>query len=111
MSMKLLAAVTAVGAGTSVRLKKGVQEHTVQVIITGTPTAVVVALESSLNDGTTWNTIGTYTLTAGDLTAGSAMYHVDNKPSELVRMNLTTLTGGTSPTVTVFYFPFEHRGN
>lgn len=111
MSMKLLAAATATGAGLSVALRKGVQEHTVQAVITGSPTAVTVSLESSLDNGVNWNVIGTYAFTAGDLSAGSAMYHVVNKPSELVRMNLTVLTGGTAPTVTAFYFPFEHRGN
>lgn len=111
MAMKLLTAATATGAGASVRLKKGVQEHTVQVIITGAPTAVTVALESSLNDGVTWNSIGTYAFSAGDLAAASAMYHVVNKPAELVRANVTTLTGGTSPTVTCYYLPFEHRGH
>lgn len=111
MAMKLLAAATATGAGASVRLKKVVQEHTVQALITGSPTAVTVSLESSLNDGVTWNAIGTYPFAAGDLTAGSVMYHVIDKPAELVRMNLTSLTGGTAPTVTVFYLPFEHRGN
>lgn len=111
MAMKMLTASTATGAGLSVALRKGVQEHTVQVIITGSPTAVTVALESSLDNGVTWNSIGTYAFSAGDLTAASAMYHVVNKPAELVRMNTTVLTGGTAPTVTAYYLPFEHRGN
>lgn len=111
MAMKLLAAATATGAGTAVHLRKGVQEHTVQVVITGAPTAVTVALEASLNDGATWNSIGTQAFAAGDLTAGSLMYHVVDKPAQYVRMNVTVLTGGTAPTVTAFYFPFEHRGN
>lgn len=111
MAMKLLAAATATGAGPSARLKKGVKEHTVQTIITGSPTAVTVSLEASLNDGVTWNAIGTYIFTAGDLSAGSAMYHVVNKPVEVVRINLTVLTGGVAPTATSFYLPFEHRGN
>lgn len=111
MAMKLLAAATAVGAGASVHIRKGVQEHTVQIVITGAPTAVTVALEASLDDGVNWNTIGTYALTAGDLSAGSAMYHVVDKPAQYVRMNTITLAGGTAPTVTAFYFPLEHRGN
>lgn len=111
MAMKLLAAATATGAGLSVNLRKVVLEHTVQVIITGAPTAVTVALEASLDNGVTWNSIGTQAFAAGDLTAGSLMYHVTGKAAELVRMNTTVLTGGTAPTVTAFYLPFEHRGN
>lgn len=110
MAVKLLSAVTTTGAGSSWPLRNGVQEHTVQAVITGAPTAVTVALEASLDGGTSWNAIGTYAFVAGDLTAGFAMFHVVNKPAELVRLNLTVLTGGTSPTVTGYYLPFGRRG-
>lgn len=114
MAAKLLSAATATGASSSYVLSRGaptlVQEHTVQATITGAPTAVTIALEASLDNGVSWNALGTYAFVAADLTAGFAMFHVVNKPAELVRLNLTVLTGGTAPTVTGYYLPFGRRG-
>lgn len=101
-SKVLLRAATATGAGSEHSLNKLYETHTVQANITGAPTAVTVALEGSL-DGVLWFTLASHTFSAAELTATGAMFHVVQKPVTKVRANVTTLTGGTSPTVTVFY--------
>lgn len=96
---KLLDAVTATGAGAAFSVPEkptGGQfgAFTWQIIITGAPTSITVNLEGSL-DGTNWFQLDTYTGSA------NAMQHVVNKPVAYLRGNLVTLTGGSSPTVTV----------
>lgn len=106
MSNKLLDRVTATGAGISKKLVIRAGEsntHTVQVNITGAPSAVVVDLEGSL-DNILWSQLAQHTMTAGELTATTAMFHVTDKPVEYIRVNLTTLTSGSSPTVTALHF-------
>ena len=109
MAFKFLDAATSTGASNSIPVRKIMQDHTVQATITGAPSAVTVDLEGSL-DGDNWFQLGTHPFTAGELTAAQAMFHVVEKPVRYVRLNLTTLTGGTSPTVTALYEGFENRG-
>lgn len=98
----LLNAADATGAGGAVLASPQNSNHTYQITITGTPTAVTVALEGSL-DGDTWAAIDTHVMSAGELSAAAALVFVTASPVQAVRANLTTLTGGTSPTVTVKY--------
>lgn len=99
MAVILLNGVTATGVGSSIICGQGISEHTVQATITGAPTAVTVALDGSLDDST-WIELDSHPFSAGELTAGKAMWHVVNKVVKHIRLNLTALTGGTSPTVT-----------
>jgi hypothetical protein len=108
MSFKMLDAVTTTGASQSVPIRKIGVKHTVQATTTGNPTAVTVDLEGSL-DNITWFQIATSPFTAGEITAQGSMFHVIDTPVRYVRVNLTTLLGGTSPTVTVLYEPEEHK--
>jgi len=89
-----LNAVGSTGAGTATSFG-GVltPRHTWTVKTTGSPTAVTVNFEGSI-DNVDWFTLDSSTATS------SEMRHVVNKPVLFVRCNLTTLTGGTSPTVT-----------
>lgn len=98
----LLAAVTSTGASLAKEFSRLVDKHALQVTITGAPTAVTVTLEGSL-DGTTFVTIGTHAFSAGELTATKAMFFDIDKPLLHVKANLTVLTAGTAPTVTVTY--------
>jgi len=109
MAIKLLDAVTATGSGSAFRINALVKTHTIQATITGAPTAVTVDLEGSV-DNVTFFQLATHVFTAGELTAQGAMFHVVDKVVRFVRLNLTTLTAGTSPTVTGLYEPFE-RGS
>ena len=98
----LLAAATSTGASPSISHSTPVGSHVLQVTITGAPTAVSVALLGSL-DNTTFVTISTHVLSAGELTATKAMFFDVDKPLPYIKVDLTVLTGGTSPTVTVKY--------
>lgn len=89
-----LSAVTSTGAGSSNSLGSGLEKHTWEIVVTGAPATVSITLQGSI-DGTNWYTLDTSTTTT------SEMRHVVNKPVRFIRANLGTLTGGTSPTVTV----------
>lgn len=62
-------------------------------VITGTPATVTINLEGSI-DGTNWFQMDQ------SVAAGGEMRSVINKAVRWARLNMTTLTGGTSPTVT-----------
>lgn len=98
----LLNAVTGTGASLAKEFSRLVDKHALQVVITGAPTAVTVALLGSL-DGTTYSLIGTHAMSAGELTATDALYFDIDKPVLHVKASLTVLTGGTAPTVTITY--------
>ena len=85
---------TSTGAGTGENLGNGFAIHTWEVVVTGGPSTVSVTLQGSLNNST-WYTLDTSTTTT------SEMRHVVNKKVRFVRANVATLTGGTSPTITV----------
>jgi len=102
MAIKLLDGAIAVGESTSHPVRMKPRNHTVQVEITGAPTSVTVDLEGSLTNGI-FVSLASYVLTAGDLTAAAAIFHVVDKPVRYIRLNLTNLTGGAAPTVTAWY--------
>jgi hypothetical protein len=95
-AIRLLQAVTAIGAGAAVILDPPRRSFGLQVTHTGGPTVVVVSLDGSI-DGTNWFSLGSWsTLTFGDI-----VFIVDKVVTQ-IRGNLTVLTGGTSPTVTAW---------
>lgn len=98
----LLNAVTSTGASDVLIHSVPVKNHTLQVTITGAPTAVSVALLGSL-DKSTYVLIATHAFAAGELTATKAMFFDIDKPMPYIKADLTVLTGGTAPTVTVKY--------
>ncbi len=100
--MTLLNAVTSTGASTVLIHSVPVKNHTLQVTITGAPSAVKVALLGSI-DNITFVQITEHTFSAGELTATKAMFFNVDKPFPYVKADLTTLTAGTNPTVTVKY--------
>jgi hypothetical protein len=71
----------------------GASKYGLQVAITGGPSAVTVRLQGSI-DGTGWADIGSYSATSDGTT------FIVDKPVRYARLNLSTLTGGSSPTVT-----------
>jgi len=102
MAVKLLDAATATGASPTWAVRMKPRNHTVQFTITGAPTAVTVDLEGSLDDST-WVSLASHVMSAAELTATKGMFHIFDKTVRYVRTNLTTLTGGTAPTVTTLY--------
>lgn len=95
-SMTALSAVTSTGAGTALDLGAAYGKFALQVKHTGSPATVIVTIEGSVN-GTDYMTIGTWTAVSQ---ANGDIIFVTDKPCAYVRANLTTLTGGTAPTVT-----------
>jgi len=111
MAESLLSAATATGTDTELYVAKMVgnswfvpDKHSVSVKMGGdvVATAVTVSLEGSI-DKVIWGDLGTHALTAAEITAEEALFHVVDKVVDYIRANLTVLTGGTNPTVTVEY--------
>ena len=94
--IKLLDGADATGAGAAVIFRKVPSDFTLQVSTTGSPTSVVLDIEGSIDDGATWVQLAQHTVASNP-----DMFHISGKPVNRIRCNLTTLTGGTAPTVTV----------
>lgn len=100
-----LNAATATGAGISADLYVPHAVHSMQVVVTGAPATCKVDLEGSM-DRTNWKVLTTWDVTvqsSGDIITASAFAGTGIKAYPAVpyvRANLTTLTGGTAPTVT-----------
>jgi hypothetical protein len=77
-------------------------DHIIQATITGSPDAVTLTLQGSV-DGITWMNLAEHLATSDELTAGTLMFNVVYKPAPYARLSLDTLSGGTSPTVTAKY--------
>jgi len=90
---------TTTGATASSGLMRGYAvNHTAELIVTGGPATCTYRLQGT-GDGTTW-----FNISAADLTCTSTTVGFEaNKPVAQVRGNLLTLTGGTTPTVTLKY--------
>lgn len=100
MPITMLNAAVATGEGGALSQQRLISDSSYTIGITGAPSAVTVDIEGSF-DGETFFQIAQHVMTAGELTATKAMFHIAGKPVMFIRANLTTLTGGTSPTVTV----------
>lgn len=97
-SFLALNAAAATGAGSWQHFTTPQSMFAVQPIITGAPSAAIITLEGSLDGGTTAFILGTWDLAT---LASGAMIFPSGMPVTSVRANLTTLTAGTDPTVTV----------
>jgi hypothetical protein len=95
-ALKSLSAATGTGAGAAQNWGAVRSNHALQVNLTGAPSAVNVNLEGSL-DGVNWTTIGAWAI-AGGQTTGQTVWFT-GKAAIFTRANLSTLTGGTTPTV------------
>lgn len=93
-----LNAVTSTGPGVSNENFSPRYMHSMQVILTGGPATCIVTMEASFDGGATWGLIGTFSLAAGNVSGD--IIRVEDISANRVRANLTTLTGGSAPTVT-----------
>jgi hypothetical protein len=105
----LFSNATAAASGTvEISVPIGMQDHVYSVSMTdanASITVLTVALEGSI-DGATWFIIegSQFTLTAGELTAKQAMFHVLSRPVNFIRGKVVTLTGrGTGDVVSMRY--------
>jgi hypothetical protein len=94
-AMQSLSSVTVTGPGTSFNLTNARANLGLQVACTGSPTTVLINLEGSL-EGTHWFTLAHSSNISGEIVFAS------NVPVIWLRANLTTLTGGSSPTVSAW---------
>jgi len=106
--MGSLNAATTTGPGASVDLVTPRRSVRMVTTVTGSPSAVVVNFEGSL-DGTTWTVLGTTTGNAVSnmLPGGPYTDTVTSVGPDVryIRANMVTLTGGTSPTVSAACMP------
>lgn len=101
-----LNAVAATGAGDDFAIPRSqdgwLNAVTWQIKHTGTPTAISVNLEGSI-DGTTWATLDTAANTDPSWSAASGeIRHVVNKPVRFVRCNIASYTVNGSTTTCQF---------
>jgi hypothetical protein len=72
--------------------------HSIHLVVTGGPATCTYRLQGS-NNNTTW-----FDLSASDITCTSSIASYEaTKPAVYVRGDLKTLTGGTTPSVTLLY--------
>ena len=92
---------TGAGEGTSLPLDQVIENHSVQLSWSGTGTlsALIVALEGSL-DGANFFALNTaHECTGAEITAKAALFHVTLVPVAYVRYNVTTITESVAGTV------------
>jgi hypothetical protein len=99
----LLNGVTAAGAGRFYDLGYGpFAKYSCDVEISDSSTSdVVVAIEGNQSCGSRYSVMTTYTMSAAERAAQIGSFSIVDMPTRCIRANLKTLTGGTSPTVTV----------
>jgi hypothetical protein len=103
-TINLLNGATTTGAGSAECFVAGTfQNWKCDVILTGSPTAVTVRYEGS-EDRVHFDPTGmaTCACSAAQLAAGVCSYNFCSVPTRCIRANLITLTGGTTPTVSVY---------
>lgn len=96
-SPPLINAAPASGVSATVNVA-GFRTYGLQVVLTGSPTGAVVTLALS-NDGVTFFTVTTWTVASQ--TSGDILFAVD-KPAMVAKVSLTTLSGGTAPTASIY---------
>ena len=98
MIRTLLDAATSTGEGQKNSNHKWFSDSTYIVTTVGSPSAVTIDIEGSF-DGVTFFQIAQHILTAAEISAQKAIFHIAGKPVLFSRANLITFTGGTSATV------------
>lgn len=89
-----------VGAGAAIKLNHAYLNHSFQTTITGTPTAVDIRLEGSLDNVTYFELSKSIVFApTGELR------HRANAAVKYIRGNVVALTGGSSPKVNMKYLP------
>lgn len=98
----LLTDKTTTGAGSTVGIGEYIEKWTCQITITGGPSAVTVRIEGNLG-GLLYDPTGMaeHTFSAGQLAAGIANFTMPDRYTGNMRGNVITLTGGTTPAVSV----------
>jgi len=97
----------AIGVSESTVIVQGAEtgqtEHSFQVVTSGSPTAVTIQIEGTIN-GNDYQCLFEHILTTAELTAGTALIHLINKTVPKIRVRIIKLDGGVSPLLSVYYF-------
>ncbi len=101
MSSKIITNAVEGGAGSHSGRSYG-DSRTYQVLTAGDPTAVTVTVFGTLGQSGEWDELARHNFTEVELGKGHAMFHVANRRLNQYKVEITTLSGGTSPTVTVW---------
>ena len=80
----------------------GQTSHSFQIVTNGSPTALTVSILGTI-DGVNYSCVLEHEFTAAEITEGSALVHLINKAVAQVKVSIDVLTGGVSPTVSVYY--------
>ena len=78
-----------------------VAKHTLQVVVTGSPAACAIQLEGTLDKDATASSATWANLSGSQTCTATVTFHVIDRAVNGVRANLTALSGGTAPTVTI----------
>ena len=100
---KLMDVAGTTGAGLKQAYPLVYKDWTCQVNTTGSPTEVVLKLEGNIT-GSYYTEMATWTLSEDasySAVTGQGMFGVVGMPAKQVRVNIVTITGGTSPRVSV----------
>ena len=101
---------TTIGQGEGTTIGWGKDEanttHTFQITCNGSPSRVKVQIQGTI-DGTNYACILEHEMTAEELANDTAIFHLINKPVPKIRASITELSGGVSPTVSVYYYKGE----
>lgn len=93
------APLSATGAGTAIAEFTGASVHTINWTTTGSPTGCTIQLETSTTATGAFSLVG-----AAQTCTSSGSYTLSGSTANFYRVNLTTLSGGTNPTVAYTYF-------
>ncbi len=104
--MKLaLNEVSAVDVSSTITLQSAMADHSLEIKITGTVSALTVDLEGSLS-GNFWAQLASHALTAAEIAALGAIFHVESRIVEMVRVRISAYTG--TGTVSIWYTPYPN---
>ena len=98
----LLGTLSAAGTTIPVNVYLAAHKHTVQATVTGAPTTCNIQLEGTLDDITS-SAPNWANLSGSQVCTSTLTFSVTERPVTGIRVNLTALSGGTSPTVTIKY--------
>src|SRR4051812_23350894 len=97
----ILSAASSTGAGASTDLGGVAREWTTHTVTTGSPVSVDLRVQGSL-DNVNWFTLGEPSAGSQGVTELSGASNAARPYFRYVRGNVFTLSGGSSPTVTVY---------
>jgi len=98
-----LGTLSAVATSNPVNVGLVAHKHTLQVTVAGSPSTCTVELDGTLDDVVLTASPNWQNLSGSQTCTSSTAFSVVDRPVTGIRGNLTALSGGSSPTVTLKY--------